>query len=108
MKYIKEYNEFGSKNGLLLKRDNKPFWIGSVNLIDGYIEEVHTYEEAAEHDFHHSFYFSLEQQRLLSDGSPSELRPPTCMLFWFNGKIDGNETIPRNIMEEIEKQIEYL
>lgn len=36
----------------------QPFWCGVVNSIDGIIEEVHTYEEARDNDFHHSFYFT--------------------------------------------------
>jgi len=36
----------------------KKFWIGVVNLLDGEIEEVHSYEEAERTDFHHNFYFS--------------------------------------------------
>lgn len=34
--------------------EGKEFWSGCVSLIDGKIEEVHTYEEAQRCDFHHS------------------------------------------------------
>lgn len=38
--------------------EGKRFWSGCVNLLDGRIEEVHSYEEALFCDFHHSLYFS--------------------------------------------------
>ena len=46
MKYLKTFESIGDKNHGLLLRDNTKFWIGSVNILDGVIEEVHTYEEA--------------------------------------------------------------
>lgn len=33
-------------------------WCGAVSILDGVIEEVHTYEEAKRQDFHHTFIFS--------------------------------------------------
>ncbi|WP_312430946.1 hypothetical protein [Lacrimispora sp.] len=47
---------------------NKPFWSGSVNLLDGKIEEVHSYLEAQAADFHHSLYFSQQQIEKMSNG----------------------------------------
>lgn len=34
-----------------------PFWSGSVNLHDGEIEEVHSYQQAQAADCHHTFLF---------------------------------------------------
>ena len=69
MKNIFEYDQFISdKNHGLLLKTNERFWIGSVNVLDGEIEEVHTYEKAEENDFHHSFYFSDTQlQKIKND-----------------------------------------
>lgn len=47
-----------SGNWAKLKETGENFWIGCVSLIDGYIEEVHTYKEAKDADFHHTFIFS--------------------------------------------------
>lgn len=41
--------------------EGKEFWSGCVSLIDGKIEEVHTYEEAQRCDFHHSPYIFLRK-----------------------------------------------
>lgn len=49
--------------------DGKEFWAGCVSLIDGIIEEVHSYEEAAYADFHHSMYFSKEALDKMNDMS---------------------------------------
>lgn len=46
----------------------KDYWSGSVNTLDGEIEEVHTFKEAKDADFHHSFYFSYEQQDKMEEG----------------------------------------
>lgn len=45
----------------------KRFWIGLVSLLDGRIEEVHTYEEAEAWDFHHSMYFSQQSKDKLDN-----------------------------------------
>ena len=37
----------------------RKFWSGSFCILDGIIEEVHTYERAQDYDFHHSYYFSF-------------------------------------------------
>ncbi|MFW6226062.1 MAG: hypothetical protein ACOC3V_03815 [bacterium] len=85
MENIKKYAEFiiESNNpsdddkymGILL-RNNKKFWIGSVNVLDGYIEEVHSYEVAKSNDFHHSFYFSPQQLE--------KIRNEECVVFWID------------------------
>ena len=49
--------------------DGKEFWAGCVSLIDGVVEEVHSYEEAAYYDFHHSMYFSKEALDKMNDMS---------------------------------------
>ena len=43
-------------------------WCGSVNILDGIIEEVHTYEEARMNDFHHTFIFSEQQVEKIDNG----------------------------------------
>ena len=50
-----------SKDGNTFIFHGKPAWCGAVNVMDGIIEETHTYEEAEDSDFHHSFYFSDSQ-----------------------------------------------
>lgn len=60
-----------------------PFWSGSVNLLDGKIEEVHSYKEAEAADFHHTFYFSSSQLEKMAGGE--------CAFFWLgeDGTIKG-------------------
>lgn len=110
---VKNFKQFVNENvdvnvsdknhGLLLK-DNKRFWIGSVNMFDGEIEEVHTYEKAEFNDFHHSFYFSENQLE--------KIKTEECMVFWVDSDgIHGEWThgkIPRNILYEINKQIKVV
>ena len=59
--------------GLLLESnrfiyDGKKYWSGIVDLRDGQIEEVHTYEEAQNSDFHHSFYITPTNQDKMKEG----------------------------------------
>lgn len=49
--------------------NGKPFWCGAVDLNDGEIIEVHTFEEASQHDFHHSLYFSDDAQAGMRTGA---------------------------------------
>jgi hypothetical protein len=95
---------YGNKNGAILKRTGKPFWIGTVNVMDGEIEEVHTYEEAAANDFHHSFYFSPGQQEKMVDGE--------AMVFWIAPYgIEAEWTMGKaspEIINKIKQQIELL
>ena len=59
----------------------RPFWCGSVNLLDGQIEEVHSYGEAQAMDFHHSLYFSEAQVEKMAAGE--------CAFFWINdGRVE--------------------
>lgn len=53
-----KYNK-KDKNTFIYK--NKKYWSGSVSLLDGIIEEVHTYQKAEKAAFHHSYYFSKSQ-----------------------------------------------
>ena len=81
--------------------ENVPFWSGSVNLLDGKIEEVHSYQEAQVADFHHSLYFSQPQIEKMSNGE--------CAFFWINnnGAIEGlwrdeiNDEIIKIIAEQL-------
>jgi hypothetical protein len=80
---------FGSDVGSNIKSSDKnmaeyngkKFWIGSFNTLNGEIEETHTYEEAKENGFHHSFYFSPQtQENMYNEDS---------VIFWIkNGKIE--------------------
>lgn len=80
----------------------KPFWSGSVSLIDGEIEEVHTYEEAEAEDFHHSSYFSDGQVEKMDNGENG--------FFWVeDGKIYGEwrDSIPDAILKRVAEQISF-
>lgn len=83
--------------------ENKPFWSGSVNLLDGKIEEVHSYLEAQAADFHHSIYFSQQQIEKMSNGE--------CAFFWINnsGEIEGlwRDEINDEIIKKIAEQITF-
>ena len=86
------------KNGGIFR--GKRFWSGSVNLIDGEIEEVHTYEEAKANDFHHSSYFSEGQVEKMDDEENA--------FFWVeDGKVYGNwrTDIDDRIIKRIKEQI---
>jgi hypothetical protein len=54
-------------NGAILNRNKKAFWAGLVNILDGYIEEVHDYVDAENAEFHHSYYFSPRALRRLEE-----------------------------------------
>lgn len=99
-----QINESKNKNQGILLRNMMPFWIGSVNVLDGYIEEVHTYEEAVENDFHHSFYFSSSQAEKIGQEE--------CMVFWINDHTLNyewtNGEIPSHIVSIILDQIQIL
>lgn len=112
MEYLKTFENFNKSyeyrkrkinNPAILKSKNKEFWIGAVNALDGKIEEVHTYETALNHDFHHSLYFSIP---IVDKEDDDEV-----FIFWINedGTIDGdfwrNESIVPLIKGKIEEQI---
>ena len=87
----------GDKNQATL--NGKKFWIGSVSTLDGYIEEIHTYEEAESHDFHHSFYFSPQQVEKIDNGEN--------VVFWIqNSKIFTWEGLHPNLESVIKQQIQ--
>lgn len=46
MKYLKSFesNSKENKNHAILKKNGDRFWIGTVNTMDGEIEEYHTFE----------------------------------------------------------------
>ncbi len=106
MKNLENWNQFNESkvnenNPGLLLRNNKRFWIGSVNASDGYIEEVHTYEEASSYDFHHSFYFSNRQLEKIDNEE--------CFIFWINDDNIVSQwkhgKTPPHIIGNIKKQI---
>jgi hypothetical protein len=101
---IPENKNIRLHNTAILLKNKAPFWIGSVNILDGEIEEVHTFDEAQEHDFHHSFYFSQNQVEKIDQEE--------CMIFWIlNGKIESTWThgsIPNHIIAQLKKQIQII
>lgn len=78
----------------------KAFWSGSVSLLDGVIEEVHTIEEAEAADFHHSMYFSQAQIEKMENEE-------NAFFFVENGEVQGDwrVSIPESIIERIKDQI---
>jgi len=99
-----ESDEYGDKNRGILKRTGEEFWIGTVNVLDGEIEEVHTYEQARDNDFHHTFYFSEPQQEKMTNGE--------CMIFWINADgIQAEWTMGKaspDIVNKIKEQITII
>ena len=79
----------------------KAFWSGSVSLLDGVIEEVHTIEEAEDADFHHSMYFSQAQVEKMANEE-------NAFFFVENGEVHGDwrVSVPDDIIERIKEQIE--
>ena len=55
-----ETGEMKSGNHARLIRTGERFWIGAVNILDGYIEDVYPYKTAKSADFHHSYYFDQD------------------------------------------------
>lgn len=97
VRFSKEYAN--PKNGGIFR--GQPFWSGSVNLIDGIIEEVHTYEEAEANEFHHSFYFSDPQVEKMDEEENA--------FFWVeNGEVYGTWRVDINdkIINRIKEQIQ--
>lgn len=79
MRYLKLYEELENKNYGILPNGER-FWIGTINLWNYKIEEVHTYEEAKQADFHPDFYFSSRQL--------GRVREELCEYFWYEGEYD--------------------
>ena len=78
------------------------FWSGEVSLLDGVVEEIHTYAEAEAGDFHHSLYFSPRAlQRMQEDKTA---------FFWVN-QDDGQiytawrVALPSRLMGRLREQI---
>lgn len=101
---LQEIEKVLNKNRAVLKKTGERFWIGSVNVYDGEIEEVHTYEEAEKNDFHHSMYFSRSQVEKIDNEE--------CMAFWVDARgINGEWThgaLERDIVNKIRQQIDIL
>lgn len=86
--------------------NGRPFWAGVVDMTDGQIEAVYTYERCESCDFHHSFIVSPEYHDRLEDGEFGYfwLEPDHSVsgAFGFGG---GQEDIPSAILERIASQI---
>lgn len=88
IKDIQDYYRSGSflresldKGGNTFIYKGKKAWSGAVDTLDGTIEEVHSYNEAKDYGFHHSFYFSDEQLEKMEEGL-------SCVFFvWNDHKI---------------------
>jgi len=80
--------------------EDKEFWSGCVSLLDGKIEEVHTYEEAEKCDFHHSLYFSAQALDRMEIGE-------SAFFFVENGEVNSGcrTEIPDWVTAKIVKQI---
>lgn len=80
----------------------KPFWIGTVNTLDGKIESVYDYETAESNDFHHSFYMSPEIVEKIDNEDSA--------VFWFNnnGEIEfqWRNDIAKDWLEAIKEQLD--
>ena len=81
--------------------DGKKAWSGAVNLTDGVIEETHTYEEAENSDFHHSFYFSEPQLDSMDEGE-------SCFFCIFDDGEISIDTTNRLYDDDSEVDEEYL
>lgn len=93
-----KYSLANDGNGATFK--GRPFWSGSVSLLDGVIEEVHTYKQAENADFHHSMYFSPGQVEKMANGENG--------FFWVDrGNVYGEwrDSVPQEIIDSIERQI---
>lgn len=89
-----------SKNCATYKE--KKFWSGCVNLLDGRIEEVHSYEEALFCDFHHSLYFS--------DSAIDGMENGKMAFFWVDdGIIHGTwrEILSPILIAQLREQIVF-
>ena len=92
--------------------NGKKCWCGSINTLDGIIEETHSYNKASSYDFHHSFYFT--------DTSIEKMDNGDCLFFYVdnNGSInldpvgrglDVGAKYNKNILvEKIKKQIQII
>lgn len=82
--------------------EGKRFWSGCVNLLDGRIEEVHSYEEALFCDFHHSLYFSNSAIDGMENGEMA--------FFWVDDGIihdTWRETLSPVLIAQLREQITF-
>ena len=77
----------------------KPFSFGVVSLLDGEIEETHSYKKAEDHDFHHSFYIGEEHLEPIENNEKD--------VFWLeDGEPRAMKGLPPGMRESIRSQIE--
>lgn len=62
-----KWYKMAAQNRNSVAYQGEPFWIGAADVDTGKITEVHTYEEAQAHDFHHSQYFSDEATQAMRE-----------------------------------------
>lgn len=77
----------------------KKSWCGSVNLLDGVIEETHSYHQAKINSFHHSMYFSETQLDKMGEGE--------CAFFFIDSE-SGNIYINPMCREHIEYDEDFI
>ncbi len=80
----------------------RPFWSGAVSLLDGAVEETHTYAEAEAGGFHHSLYFRPATCERMSEGLSA--------FFWVDrdtGELHGDwrDTVPPAILARLRAQV---
>lgn len=80
----------------------KPFWIGIFNTLDEKIEDVYTYEQAKEVDFHHSMYMKQKFVEGIDNG--------ILIAFWImpegiNTNVDGKKSKINSLKSKILEQI---
>lgn len=97
---FREYPSSPCNNAGVFK--GRRFFCGAFNPLDGYIEELHTWEEAKEWNFHHSLYFTPD----VAEGINHE----ELVFFWVDRetgelglwwRTDGTQYEPA-IMEQID------
>ena len=82
----------------------RKFWSGAFDTRDGYIIEIHSYEQAELTDFHHSLYFKPSTCEMMADGE--------AQFFWIDrGQIQtswrGAAATPK-IVAAIRSQIDIV
>lgn len=84
-------------------------WCGSVNVLDGIIEETHTYEEARRQDFHHTFVFSEQQVEKIDSGDCLFffLEPTGVVLGWTDRLDQESQVSLAWIRARVEEQLGF-
>ena len=82
---------------------NKEVWSGVVNLLDGMIEKVYTYEEAATSSFRHALY--------VSPSNLEKIKDEEALIFWINKDkqfISAWDMVELDytLIQQIKKQLE--